>query len=415
MPDVNDESSNPFLTSNLEGIGGIIRSTEEDFFVEEIPLYQPSGQGTHIYGLIEKRGISTIEAVTRIAAAFGMRRRDIGVAGLKDARAVTRQWISIEHIEPKQLLDYENPKIKILQVARHSNKIKQGHLAGNRFCLRIRKLKYSPDQALKSAEDILAVLSTRGVPNYFGPQRFGNRVEANLLGRAIARGDFGGFVDLFLGRPSPKDPPAIFAARQLYDNAEYDKALETWPRTCRDQRFALKVLIYRKGKKNSAFVSIEKKLRTFYVSAYQSEIFNKVLAARMPDIDKLLQGDMAYKHDNGACFVIADAAIEQSRCDNLQISPTGPLIGLRMTRLDGPAGAIENPLLEAEKLSDEDLKRMNHFGAKGGRRSLRSKLRQLRLRTGSDTLSPFLELGFELDSGCYATSVLREIMKTKIG
>jgi tRNA pseudouridine13 synthase len=414
MSDVNNEILLPFLTNNLEGIGGNIRTIDEDFFVEEIPVYQPSGEGTHIYGLMEKKGISTIEAITRIAAAFKMRRRDIGFAGLKDARAVTRQWISVEHIEPEQLLNFDSEKIKILKVARHSNKIKQGHLSGNRFVIRIRNFKDSPEKALKKAEEIFSVLSARGIPNYFGPQRFGNRVEANLLGQTMARGDFGGFVDLFLGRPSPKDTPAIFTARQLYDNGEYEKALETWPRSCRDQKFALKVLIYRKGKKNSAFVSIDRKLRSFYVSAYQSEIFNKVLAARMPNIDKLLQGDFAYKHDNGACFVVEDAAVEQSRCDNFLISPTGPLIGLRMTRLAGPAGAIENRLLEEEHLTDEDLQRMNHFGAKGGRRSMRCRLQDLNLQVGSDGLGQFLEASFFLDSGCYATCVLREITKTNL-
>jgi tRNA(Glu) U13 pseudouridine synthase TruD len=86
-----------------------------------------------------------------------------------------------------------------------------------------------------------------------------------------------------------------------------------------------------------------------------------------------------------------------------------------MTRLTGPAGLLENRLLEAEQLSEDDLQRMSRFGGKGSRRSLRCRLRDLRLQTGCDDIGQFIELGFELNSGCYATSVLREIIKTETG
>ena len=114
----------PFLTKDIPPLNCAIKTCEEDFFVEEIPLYEPSGQGTHIYALIEKKGISTPDALAQIARVFGIPRWQVGFAGQKDARAVTRQWISIEHISVEQMLNLEIPKIKVLSATRHSNKIK---------------------------------------------------------------------------------------------------------------------------------------------------------------------------------------------------------------------------------------------------------------------------------------------------
>jgi tRNA pseudouridine13 synthase len=132
----------------------------------------------------------------------------------------------------------------------------------------------------------------------------------------------------------------------------------------------------------------------------------------MPGIDKLLTGDMAYKHENGACFQVEDAATEQPRCDRFEISPTGPLVGLRTSRLTGPAAAVEDPIVEAEGVGESQFRQMKRLGARGGRRPLRFQPRNADLTTGSDDLGEYLELRFELDAGCYATTLLAEISKT---
>ena len=131
----------PFLTNEFPALQCAIKTCDEDFIVEELPLYEPSGQGTHVYALIEKKGISTPDALAQIARVLGIPRWQIGFAGQKDARAVTRQWISVEHIKPEQLLELDIPKIKVLSVDRHGNKLKLGHLSGNRFVIRLRKLQ----------------------------------------------------------------------------------------------------------------------------------------------------------------------------------------------------------------------------------------------------------------------------------
>ncbi|MGE5297198.1 MAG: tRNA pseudouridine(13) synthase TruD [Solirubrobacterales bacterium] len=404
----------PFLTKDLPGIGGVIKSRPEDFFVEELPLYEASGSGTHIYALIEKKGLGTREALDRIARALNVQRRDIGTAGLKDAHAVARQWISIEHIQPERLEQLSLAEVRVLKTSRHTNKLKPGHLKGNRFVVRLRKLSLPPEEALGIAEKAMAILTSRGVPNYFGPQRFGNHQNNHLLGRALARNDADAFMDEFLGRPNAEfDSQTVFQARSLYEQGKYEEAVKSWPGQFADHRRALRAIIAGKGKKKRGLFTVDKHLQGLFISAYQSDLFNRVLAARMPNIDKVLLGDMAYKHDNGACFRVEQPDVEQPRCDRFEISPTGPLLGQRTTRLTGPAGEIENPIIEAEALGDGESGHMKRLGARGGRRPLRFQPRNAGLTSGMDDLGPYLELRFELDAGCYATTLISEITKDR--
>jgi len=404
----------PFLTGDLPGVGGVIKTRPEDFFVEELPLYEPSGSGTHVYAQIEKRGLGTREALDRIAKALNIMRRDIGTAGLKDAHAVARQWISIEHVPPERLEQISWPDVRVLKTSRHTNKLKPGHLRGNRFVVRLRQLALPPEEALATAEKVLAILTTRGVPNYFGPQRFGNHQNNHLLGRALARNDAEEFMDQFLGRPNAEvDSATVAKARSLYEEGRYEEALQNWPHQFSDHRRALRAIIAGKGKKKRGLFTVDKHLQGLFISAYQSDLFNRVLAARMPDIDKVLLGDMAYKHDNGACFRVEEPEVEQPRCDRFEISPTGPLLGQRTTRLTGPAGEIENPILEAESLGESESGHMKRLGARGGRRPLRFQPRDAGLRSSFDDLGPYLELRFELDAGCYATTLISEITKDR--
>jgi tRNA pseudouridine13 synthase len=410
MPD-----SLPFLTQDLPGIGGVIKTRPEDFFVEELPAYEPCGSGTHVYALIEKNGLGTREALDRIARALNVQRREIGSAGLKDAHAVARQWISIEHIQPERLEQLSLAQVQVIKTSRHTNKLKPGHLRGNRFVVRLRKLALPVEEARKTAESVLAILARRGVPNYFGPQRFGNHRNNHLLGRALARNDAVEFMDQFLGRPNAEaDSPTVLQARTLYEEGRYEEALPCWPGQFADHRRALRAIIAGKGKKKRGLFTVDKHLQGLFVSAYQSDVFNRVLAARMPDIDKVLLGDMAYKHDNGACFRVEQAETEQPRCDRFEISPTGPLLGQRTTRLTGPAGDIENPILDAEVLGENESGHMRRLGARGGRRPLRFQPKNAGLATGQDDLGPYLELRFELDAGCYATTLISEITKDRV-
>ncbi|MEN8126792.1 MAG: tRNA pseudouridine(13) synthase TruD [Planctomycetota bacterium] len=401
----------PFLTGDIEGIGGNIKTIPADFVVEEIPQYEFCGCGTHIYAFVQKKNLSTQDMIDLIARTLGVRKMDIGYAGRKDARAITRQWISVEHIDPAKLAELESPKLKILDVTRHTNKLKVGHLAGNRFALRLRNVNCPIEDALNTAQKILDVLTTKGVPNYFGPQRFGYRGDSHLLGGAVIKKNTQDFFDILLGRPELAPDDEFIEARTLYHQGLYEEAFYKWHSAFGDHRKALKTLIRLNGNTNRSFRQFDKRLLRLFVAAWQSDLFNRVLAARMPDINTLLNGDMAYKHENGASFCVENAAIEQPRCDGFEVSPTGPLIGSRMKPLDGPAGDIENPLLNELELNKDSLSRMKKFGGVGGRRPLRFRPEKTKIAAGTDEHGDYLEFHFDLPSGCYATTLLREITK----
>lgn len=399
----------PLLTADIPGTGGVIKSCPEDFLVEELPIYQPSGQGTHVYALMEKIGISTPQATSRIAHFLNIHPRQIGYAGLKDARALTRQWISIEHIEPEKLQELDIPDVRICRLERHGNKIKIGHLAANRFVIRLRQLAVPMETALSSANEIMQILIRRGVPNYYGPQRFGVRADSHLLGMALIKSQPQSFLDIFLGSPTPSDPPAATAARDLYDQGDYQQACQGWPNSDRNRQRALQALIKPNATPARAVRAVDRQIKSFLISAAQSSLFNQVLAARMPNIDQLLAGDLAYKHPSGACFIVEDPLVEQPRCDALAISPTGPIFGYRLKFPDAQPGQIERDVLERAGLTLEQFRSFGQRPVKGVRRPLRFQPRNCQITDGTDDLGPYMQLQFELNSGCYATTLLQEI------
>lgn len=397
----------PYLTSSLPGVGGRIKERTEDFRVEEIPLYPLSGSGTHVYFHVVKSGLPTPSAVNRIARHMGVRPGDIGVAGLKDARGVTTQLMSLEHADADRLARFRSDRIGITVVGRHTNKLRTGLLAGNRFAVRIRGAGCG---ALDGAQAILDVLIRRGVPNFFDRQRFGARGDTADLGEAMVRNDPGEFVAIFLGRSIAEDPPDCKAARDAFDAGFFGRALKCWPHHYADPRRALSA--YKRRKKPSAAIAaIDKRMKRLYVSAFQSRIFNEVLTRRLDTIDRVFVGDMARKSDTGGVFTVEDAAVEQPRADRFEISPTGPIFGYRSSLADGEMGRIEREALAAAGVELEDFHHVGRIKAKGSRRALRFKLDAPALTGGSDAWGEFLELTFATPPGAYATIVLQEIIK----
>ena len=401
----------PYLTSNQSGIGGRLKVEPEDFFVEEIPLYPPCGQGQHVYLEIEKRGLSSNAAKRKIAHALNVSPHAIGYAGLKDTHAVTRQIISIEHVEPRIISELDLPRISVLWVNRHGNKLKLGHLAGNRFQIKLRNT--DPDAADKATQ-CLNVLQERGVPNYFGSQRFGVRCDSWIMGAAIIKQDAKAMLDQFCGRAISADKDVVRKARDAFDRGQYELSAELWPPYFRDARRACRILAGPKPSHERAVAAIDHKLKRLFVSAYQSYLFNNVLARRIDTLDRLFVGDLACKHVNGAVFTVVDDKAEQARADQFEISPTGPLFGYRMTFPNGQEGLIEKEILQENNLTLDEFRAPKAHKVKGSRRPLRVQMHDLSVETGSDDLGGFLSLRFELPSGSYATAVLKELMKDNI-
>lgn len=409
MNAMSENNALPFLTSDIPAVPGLVKSRCEDFIVEEIPAYPACGDGDHLYFFLEKKGITTLDLLRKLGYATGRRDRDFGYAGLKDSRAITRQWFSLEHADEAQIRALDIPDVKVLKIGRHRNKIKLGHLSGNRFAI---KLRQTPVDGRKQAEECLSVLLKRGVPNYFGVQRFGMRGDNWMLGRAIVADDAKEFLDQFCGRATSVDRDMVAKARDLYDRGQYELAAEVWPGFFRDNKRACRILAG--GRPNAvrkAFESVDTKFTRLFISAYQSYLFNRVLAQRIQQIDSLEVGDLAYKHINGAMFKVTDVEAEQKRVAGFEISPSGPLYGYRMAETEGRIGQIEEEVLKAEGLQPEVFRTIPEHKVKGSRRPLRVPMTDFNIREGNDDAGRYLLLEFSMPSGAYATAVLRELIK----
>lgn len=401
----------PYLTPDIAPIHAAIKRRYEDFRVEEIPAYEPCGEGTHVYFKIEKSGLATMRAVNDIAKALGIPARDIGAAGLKDARGITVQTLSVEHVDPERIRGIDIPRIRILDVSRHGNKLKIGHLHGNRFILRLRDVDPGRLDDLRAACD---TLTARGVPNYFGQQRFGHRGDTWQLGQAVLRGDAKEVVDLMLGRPGPHDTGPVLKARKHYEAGRFEEAAKAWPFGFRDNHKLARQMQKLNARHGRAYRTIDTRLLKFFVNAYQSHLFNQVLARRINEIDQVQLGDMAFRHPSGGVFRVEDVERESARAAEREISPTGPIYGGRMTRAEGAPGEIEAAVLADEGVTVDDFDKLKRMKIHGSRRPLRFFPEDLAISDGKDESGPFVELQFALASGCYATMLLREICKREL-
>jgi tRNA pseudouridine13 synthase len=403
----------PYLTNDFPGIPGLIKQRPEDFFVQEIPLYEPGGEGEHVYAEIQKVGISTFDAIDRIARALNVSPRGFGYAGMKDAQAITRQIISIHGTTPEVVMALKLDDIAIQWAIRHGNKLRLGHSKGNRFAVRLREV--SPTDVIKLAP-VLKTIQERGLPNYFGEQRFGRRGDNHLLGAAIVRADAEGLINQLLGKPMPAvEDPQTTGARKAFDRGDLKLAMKLWPRKSGMERRVLARLI-KTGKPSAAARGIDERLRRLWVSAVQSWMFNQVLAQRVTDgtFDRVLSGDLAYKHENGACFLVEGADAEQPRALAFDISPTGPLVGYRMSLPTGQPLEIEKRVLAEAHLQPEDFRKEGGEKVKGARRPLRVKPEDLEMSGGVDEFGPHITVAFTLPAGSFATVLIRELTKDRI-
>ncbi len=409
------------LTHDIPGIGGRLRDRPEDFLVEEIPLYEPSGTGEHIYIFIEKRNLTTFEAIDAVARHFGVPRAAVGYAGLKDRVAITRQVLSV-HVPGRKIEDFplfSHERIAILWADYHDNKLRRGHLRGNRFSIRVRGV---PPMAVRDAKRTIDRLTTLGVPNRVGEQRFGSSGLNHLVARAIVLGDDEGALALLLGPVPPGFPPMNPEAREAFARGDYAAAMNLYPRVCHAELRALKALS-RGASARSALRAIDRREISFFMSALQSNAFNRVLDRRIAEgsLGELRAGDIAMKHENRAMFAVDEATASdpstRQRLDALEISPTGPMWGPSMMRAAGPADQADIEALAQLSLTPEILAEFaaSHPGLiEGERRALRVPLGSPELEGGVDDLGPFVRVAFDLPRGAFATAVMREIMKADV-
>jgi len=288
----------PLWTADLPGIGGRIKDRCEDFEVEEIAAYEPSGEGDHLYLWIEKVDMGAEYFERAVARRLELRPDDIGTAGLKDRRAVTRQWVSVPATVEAKLSALDGDGMRVLKVSRHTNKLKAGHLHGNRFRILIRDVNEAEHGS--KLNEIVAVLQRTGMPNYYGRQRFGRDGETAQWGMALLKGE---------KVPNLRSPF----------------------------------------------------LKKLSLSAAQSMLFNAYLAQRMNDglFRTVLAGDVMSKYPFGGMFTAEDVATEQARFEAREIVPSGPIFGRKTFPSAGIAAEREATILNASGL---DRRSFDGFG-----------------------------------------------------
>ena len=415
MPDARDDTharllADPSAVVLLGGVsarlGGRIRTTPEDFLVEEVPLCAPTDRGDHTIVQIEKRGTSTFDALLFLSKTCKVSERVIGYAGLKDARAVARQYISLPKVPPARALQARHRKFRVLSARRNEKPLRIGQLRGNRFTIRIRGADLGQVEA---ARDVLETLCRRGMPNTYGGQRYGTRLDGHLLGRAIVLEDWREFVDQLLGRPSPREMnPQMVAARAAYDRGDLQAAFDLFPLKHRSEMKASGVLL-RGGSPRDAFDALGGGPRRIWVSAWQSYLFNRVLDRRLRDdtADRLLEGDIAWLHESSASYPVHDEAAERGRARTLRASPTGPLLGYAPRLPGGAPGEIEAAVMASESAEPEDFL-ARHCRARGLRRPLRVPVEEASLAVENDGA---VTVRFFLPPGAYATVALDHLMR----
>jgi tRNA pseudouridine13 synthase len=218
-------------------------------------------------------------------------------------------------------------------------------------------------------------------------------------------------LHLLLGSPDKAmDDGRTVEARRAFDRRDNTEAMRLWPRTGGLERRVLARLM-KTHRPSAAIHAIDEKIRRIWVAAVQSRLFNEVLALRINTLDQLMDGDLAYKHDNGACFRVESAATEQARCEAFEISPTGPLVGYRMTMPEGQPLAVEQAAMAAVNLTPEAFRQSGKLRVKGARRPLRVRPTDVELAGGVDEFGPHVTVAFTLPAGAFATVLMRELMK----
>jgi tRNA pseudouridine13 synthase len=297
------QSDLPYLTGGIEGIGGTIKAQPEHFEVEEILPYQPCGEGEHLFVKLRRSGWNTADVGRALAETLRVKVGDIGWGGRKDKQARTTQTFSLPLPlnRPEAEIDkgLAGLPFEILELRRHGNKLKTGHVAGNRF--RILLSQVSSDR-LEQAQAIADLLLARGLPNFFGEQRFGTGMQ----------------------------------------NLERAAALAVRPRRAHGGQ------------------------ATFLISALQGALFNIWLKERMErgDFARIVLGDIAQKTDTGGLFRVDQPEEANQRLQSGAIVYTGPMYGFKMMAAEGIAGEWESAVLQSVGLTPAVFKPLRAPGTR---------------------------------------------------
>lgn len=401
-----------YYASDAEGIGGRLRSTAEDFLVEEIPLEKKQTNGPFLICRLTKKNWELQHAVKEIAKRLGISHRRIGWAGTKDRNAITTQWISLYNVTPGQAAAVYLKDISLESLTQSNEGLSLGDLQGNRFDIVIR----DPDMAdLASRVRSISETVAAGVPNYFGLQRFGAiRPVTHRVGEWILKGDYEQAVLMYIGMEFPGEPDESKAIRSAFSaTRDPAPALHALPVQMNYERAMLHHLVECPGDYAGALQVLPPKLLSMFVSAFQSYLFNLALSRRIDDGyalddphpgDRLLFANGRTDTVTGANCGAVKIHLKRGRCTIALFMP-----GKEKFEAKTPGEQATEALLAEYRISPEDFARASVFV----RTKFEGAWRPVALRTEIQSVieEGNLRLRFTLPPGHYATTVCREFMK----
>jgi len=440
-----------YATRSL-GIGGVIRHFVEDFVVEEVlvdgskaeinqcegcvkngVLGSSAAKGRYLLCVLTKRDWDTFLALRAVAGQLGISPKCIHFAGIKDAKAVTAQHITIEGLSAEQIQKVQVKDIKIRSIGYFRSKLSPYYLLGNDFRITIRDVSHSESTIKKRITEIIEELEAiGGVPNFFGHQRFGTtRPITHLVGKALIKRNFKKAVMLFLAKPSPYEHPESRQARKLlHATQDFKQAVKNFPKQLHYERLLLKHLTKNPEDYIGALRRLPNKLRELFPQAYQSYLFNKFLSRRIENsipLNRAEVGDYVVNVERSRLPMLNIYRIASAQTIN-EINKsikTGrmrvaiPLVGFKQHLSQGIQGETEKQILHEEEISPEDFKieAMSEISSRGELRTVTTPLNNFLLE---ETLKDFahpskreVKMSFMLHRGSYATIVLREVMKPR--
>ncbi|RLI03953.1 tRNA pseudouridine(13) synthase TruD [Candidatus Bathyarchaeota archaeon] len=424
--------------SSTPGIGGKIRSKLEDFIVEEVLLdgskasinlrgdkCRISGRGRYLICILIKRGWDTLSVIEKIARQIGVSPEMIGVAGIKDAQALTAQHLSIGAIRPEKIKTNLRG-VYLIPMRFSEEKISTRILMGNQFNITVRSILYGSLETHQMIIDTWREISSLGgVPNFFGHQRFGTiRPITHMVGRFILKERFEEAAMLFLSEPSEHESPQARNAREyLRETMDFRSALKRFPKGLFYERLMLRYLSRYPRDFLGAFRRLPIRLRRLFVQAYQSYLFNRFLSERMKrkiSLIHLQRGD--YAVNIGAKGLPIDGFTKvdgenlrsvSSKVEEGSMALALPVVGFDQQLSSGVQGEIEREILEQEGIQPQDfqIEKMPESSMRGGLRKALASVMNLSFKTTSSDGETAAEFRFMLHKGSYATVVLREFMK----
>jgi tRNA pseudouridine13 synthase len=410
-----------FLTSDIEGIGGKLRKTPEHFVVDEIPILpQAAPDGRYVIAKVWHRNWEANRLMRRLAANLRIGRNRVAFAGTKDGRSVATQIMSFD--APLEAVSgLSIPDVKVFDAYRARRMIAIGDLLGNRFEIGISDLRTDVDigetcRLVRSRLD-----GVGGFPNFFGVQRFGSiRPITHLIGRDLVRADFEGAVMRYIASPLEEESEANDARRDLQESRDFERALKEYPMKLTFERVMISHLRDNPGDYVGALKALPRNLLMMFVHAYQSYLFNRILSERLrrgmsiaePEVgDLVLPLDKSGLPDHDSPIAVTeDNLVKVKRnAEEGKAFVSGLIYGTDSVFAGGRMEEIERSVIERERVGrlDFQIVGLREASSKGQRRELLAPYRGLRIEVRPNETW----FSFELNKGCYATSLLREFMK----